>query len=202
MCWRSPQARPATDAAQSCGSPQAGLHPQVGLSLFAKRSQSRALAPPEAVSVDTTIEPVAYDIRDKPLPMGEAAGIFAPWRLSRVEIPGAAEHPDTLVETLAMASVLPPVPTYRPSLPRTTFAALSDAQIETILLAGSAFERDLASRYLPNEAGDALREDADGHVYRQGFFIGDGTGVGKGREAAACLMDQWCRGNRRHVWIS
>jgi hypothetical protein len=171
-------------------------------SLFAKRSQSRALAPPEAVSVDTTIEPVAYDIRDKPLPMGEAAGIFAPWRLSRVEIPGAAEHPDMLVETLAMASVLPPVPTYRPSLPRTAFAALSDAQIETILLAGSAFERDLASRYLPNEAGDALREDADGHVYRQGFFVGDGTGVGKGREAAACLMDQWCRGNRRHVWIS
>jgi len=141
-------------------------------------------------------------VRDQPLPVGEAAGIFAPWRLSRIEIRGAASHPDDLVETLAMSSVLPPVPTYQPSLPDAAFKALSDAQLETILLAGSAFERDLPSRYLPNEAGDQLVEDAAGHVYRQGFFVGDGTGVGKGREAAACLMDQWCRGNRRHVWIS
>jgi len=55
--------------------------------------------------------------------------------------------------------------------------------------------------YLPDKAGDQRIENAAGHSYRQGFFIGDGTGVGKGREAAACIMDQWCRGRHRHAWI-
>ncbi|EKU73315.1 MULTISPECIES: strawberry notch family protein [Sphingomonadales] len=171
-------------------------------SMFARETAPRPLTPPVVAAVETTPKPVEFIVREKPLPMGETAGIFAPWRLSRIEIPSAAEHPDELVETLAMASVLPPVPSYRPELPPGTFKALSSAQLETILLAGSAFERDLPGRYMPNEAGDQLFENEDGHVYRQGFFVGDGTGVGKGREAAACLMDQWCRGNRRHVWIS
>jgi len=175
---------------------------RLAFSMFAKASAARPLAPPAVASINSAAQPVDYIVRDQPLPMGETAGIFAPWRLSRIEIPGAAEHPDELVETLAMASVLPPVPSYRLALPPGTFAALSSAQLETVLLAGSAFERYLPGRYLPNEAGDQLFEKEGGHVYRQGFFVGDGTGVGKGREAAACLMDQWCRGNRRHVWIS
>lgn len=171
-------------------------------SLFGGVKPMPRIAPPERETVDTEAKPVDYVLRDEPLPMGEAAGIFAPWRLARVDITGATPHPDMLVETLAMASVLPPAPTYRPSLPPATFAALSDAQLETLMLATSAFDRDLPGRYQTNEAGDVLHENDQGHVYRQGFFIGDGTGVGKGREAAACIMDQWCRGNRRHVWIS
>src|SRR3546814_10205092 len=35
-----------------------------------------------------------------------------------------------------------------------------------------------------------------------GFFIGDGTGVGKGREGAAIIRDQWNCGNQRAIWIS
>jgi hypothetical protein len=38
--------------------------------------------------------------------------------------------------------------------------------------------------------------------YRRGFFLGDGTGAGKGRQLASILMDQWLRGLRRHLWIS
>jgi hypothetical protein len=48
----------------------------------------------------------------------------------------------------------------------------------------------------------ALKEDPDGQLYRTGFFLGDGTGAGKGRQAAACILDQWLKGNRRHIWIS
>lgn len=171
-------------------------------SLFAKSTRPRTIAPPEAKTIDGAVEPVVYHVRDEPLMMGEPAGIFAPWRLARIHIPGAAEHPDMLVETLAMASVLPPEPAYQPVLPRHSVAALSDAQLETVIHAGDAFERDLPGVYLPNKAGDDLLENEAGFTYRQGFFVGDGTGVGKGREAACCLMDQWCKGRRRHVWIS
>ena len=164
----------------------------------ARRLQAPIAAPP----IEQEVPLLSYRLRDTPRAVGEAVGIYAPWRLARIDIPGATPHPDDLVESLAMASVLPPPVGYRPRLPGRTVAALSDAQLETVILAGAAFGRDLPGRFLPNTAGDLLVEHADGHIYRMGFFIGDGTGVGKGREAAACIMDRWCRGDRRHVWIS
>src|SRR3546814_8396078 len=42
----------------------------------------------------------------------------------------------------------------------------------------------------------------DGRPYRTGFFLGDGTGAGKGRQVAAIILDQWLRGRRKHIWIS
>jgi hypothetical protein len=80
--------------------------------------------------------------------------------------------------------------------------ALSEAQLETIIYAGEAHARDLVGRFSANLAGDRLIEDGDGQFYRTGFFIADGTGVGKGREAAGIILDQWNRGNRRAIWIS
>ncbi|HBR46821.1 MAG TPA: hypothetical protein DEA80_18200, partial [Afipia sp.] len=38
--------------------------------------------------------------------------------------------------------------------------------------------------------------------FRRGFFIGDGTGVGKGRESASIVLDNWMQGRRKAVWIS
>ena len=35
-----------------------------------------------------------------------------------------------------------------------------------------------------------------------GFFIGDGAGVGKGRQIAGIVMDNYARGRRRAVWVS
>ena len=37
---------------------------------------------------------------------------------------------------------------------------------------------------------------------RRGFFIGDGAGIGKGRELAGIVAQQWARGVRKHLWIS
>lgn len=37
---------------------------------------------------------------------------------------------------------------------------------------------------------------------RAGFFIGDGAGVGKGRQIAGCIMDSYSRDRRKHVWFS
>ncbi|GAA0309261.1 strawberry notch family protein [Sphingomonas oligophenolica] len=148
------------------------------------------------------IAPLAYRVRDEIRPAGDASGIYAPWRLARIDIDGANPHPDALVESLAMASVPPPAPRYRPMLPDRTVRALSDAQLEVIIQAGDAFARDLPGRFRANDAGDRLIEDETGAAYRTGFYIGDGTGVGKGREAAGCIMDQWCQGRRKAVYLS
>jgi len=37
---------------------------------------------------------------------------------------------------------------------------------------------------------------------RRGFFIGDGTGVGKGREIAGIFLDNKQQGRTKHVWVS
>eukprot|EP00775_Hariotina_reticulata_P007699 gene7699-7898_t len=37
---------------------------------------------------------------------------------------------------------------------------------------------------------------------RAGFFIGDGAGVGKGRQISGVILDNYVRGRRRHVWLS
>ncbi|VEU39651.1 unnamed protein product [Pseudo-nitzschia multistriata] len=37
---------------------------------------------------------------------------------------------------------------------------------------------------------------------RAGFFLGDGAGIGKGRQIGAILRDGFCRGRKRHVWLS
>ena len=47
-----------------------------------------------------------------------------------------------------------------------------------------------------------LELSEDGQAYRQGFFLGDGTGAGKGRQIAAVMMDRWLAGERRHIWIT
>ena len=85
-----------------------------------------------------------------------------------------------------MASVLPPDPTYTPNLPAAiiTEGSLSDAQLENIVYAGQAHEK-----FLPN--GE-----------RKGYFIGDGTGVGKGRQIAGIILDNLRQGRKRAVWIS
>jgi hypothetical protein len=79
---------------------------------------------------------------------------------------------------------------------------LSRAQLETLVHALDATSSDLPGRYRVPERGLELVPDAEGAIYRRGFFLGDGTGAGKGRQLASILMDQWLRGNRRHLWIS
>ena len=145
---------------------------------------------------------VDYDILDAHAPASEQIGIYVPWRLARMSIPGASSHPDQLVESVAMSSIAPPAPHYRPLLPPAAVAALSDAQLETVIYAGQAFGRDLPGRHLPNKAGTLLTPSEAGHPYRMGFMVGDGTGVGKGQQVAACILDRWSRGHRQAVWIS
>ena len=47
----------------------------------------------------------------------------------------------------------------------------------------------------PNDTENAAQ-------FRRGWFLGDGTGAGKGRQVAGILLDNWLKGRRRAVWVS
>lgn len=101
-----------------------------------------------------------------------------------------------------MASVLPPAPKYAPNLPKATIekGLVSIAQVEAVVYAGEAHEQMLTLTISENRAKE-LGTTA-GAALRRGFFIGDGTGVGKGREIAAIILDNLRRGRKKHVWVS
>ncbi len=103
-----------------------------------------------------------------------------------VTVKEAVKHPTRLVQSSAMAARELPEPSYTPDLPVDIIKTgkLSDAQIEGIVYAG--------------QAHDQMLDDGN----RKGFFIGDGTGVGKGREIAAIIRDNWNQGRKKSVWIT
>lgn len=145
-----------------------------------------------------------YQALEEPAPVPEQAGIYLPYRPSRVIMQDAPVHPTPLVESVAMGSVAAPVPKARPLLPANwqSDKLLSAAQCETLIYACEAFIRDLPGQFRPSQQGTTVELAEDGHCYRQGFFLGDGTGAGKGRQIAGVMMDRWLSGERRHVWIT
>ncbi|WP_434721282.1 strawberry notch-like NTP hydrolase domain-containing protein [Mesorhizobium sp. RIZ17] len=132
--------------------------------------------------------------------------IYEEYGLQTIRIPGSQAHPTKLVQSAAMASVAPPKPSYRPTLPGDILKSLSDAQLETVILAGEAHADFLAGSWSVDETFDIVKaapEEAEAAVrFRRGFFIGDGTGVGKGRQSASIVLDNWLQGRRKAVWIS
>ena len=96
-------------------------------------------------------------------PEATHAGVYEPWHPRTARIPGACEHPTPLVQSAAMAAVPHPVPAYRPMLPVriVTDELLSDAQLESVILAGQAHDRHLSALYRIGEGWETVARVAD-----------------------------------------
>jgi len=174
------------------------------------RAATRAVVTTAPSSVpDMPAVELAYETIDWTPPaerMGDS--IYEPYALQSVRIDGAQPHPTPLVQSAAMASVAPPRPSYRPHLPSqlVTLGILSNAQLESVIYAGEAHRGHLSGSWRVDETFDtitAAAEDAEGAVkFRRGWFLGDGTGAGKGRQVAAIILDNWLKGRRRALWLS
>eukprot|EP01051_Picozoa_sp_SAG22_P033319 SAG22_NODE_14538_length_372_cov_0.725275_1_plen_88_part_01 len=81
-------------------------------------------------------------------------------------------------------SIAPPDPTVKIGLPRQLIeeGRLSGLQLESIVYASMRHEIELPS-------GE-----------RSGFLLGDGAGIGKGRQIAGLCYENYIRGRRKTVW--
>lgn len=135
--------------------------------------------------------------------------VYARYAPQRLLVEAAQPHPTTLVESLAMASVAPPLPQVTQGdirLPGAviTEGLMSDAQLETVIMAETAFGCDLPGRFTQSEDHRLMRADdnPEASLYRKGYFLGDGTGCGKGRQVAGLILAGWGAGRRKAAWIS
>ncbi|MEP2682306.1 MULTISPECIES: strawberry notch-like NTP hydrolase domain-containing protein [Alphaproteobacteria] len=157
------------------------------------------------------VRPLSFTSLQTPRNNMPISDIYARYRPQRIEIADAQEHPTPLVESIAMASVAPPMPsnTGRDDLrlPARLIEEgdLSEAQLETIVMAHDAHGRDLPGRFTIDDDQTKLTradDDPDARAYRLGYFLGDGTGCGKGRECAGLILVNWLAGRRKAIWVS
>ncbi|KAG2496515.1 hypothetical protein HYH03_005339 [Edaphochlamys debaryana] len=125
----------------------------------------------------------AQDAAEAEDELGAAEDIYEQYTPAKVT--EGLPHPDPIVETASLASVAPPDITYQHHLQdNVAGGSLSNAQLETVLYAFQRFQQQL-----PDGA-------------RAGFFMGDGAGVGKGRQIAAIIKEYWATGGRKVLWVS
>ncbi|PIK62947.1 hypothetical protein BSL78_00074 [Apostichopus japonicus] len=116
-----------------------------------------------------------------------SAEVFSSYK-ARVIIPGAIIHPGDIVEASSLAAVPLPRPTYNlaASIP---CELIEGGKLSSLQLEGILFACQRHQTILPNES-------------RAGFFIGDAAGVGKGRQIAGIILDNFGRGRMKHIWFS
>lgn len=146
-------------------------------------------------------QPVVLNRVEQPSEMNEEIGkiaqegleekmsdeVFSNYKHSEM-IPGCQPHPGDIVEAGSLSAISLPPATYNLAdvLPTelVTAGTLSSLQLEGIVYACQRHQQILPSGS------------------RAGFFIGDGAGVGKGRQIAGIILDNFGRGRTKHIWFS
>jgi hypothetical protein len=185
---------------------------QTSVDLFAHAGVAAVLGTSNTVAV-----PLRYT-EQKPRPQELTPGLFEPYRVQRLNIPGARRHPHPLVESTCLASVRPPMPKYRPLLEPMLISSgdLSHEQLEQIVYAGEAHQHYFT--YLNRRHVDipTMRLGRDGTEFattkreeiveeitaRHGFYVPGGTGTGKGRIICGILTDNLNQGRTRAVYLT
>jgi predicted RNA methylase len=206
LAWieRDIPARPPV-ALPTISTPVAVTPPKSVRGYLARAASSRS---PASVAADPVGVALTYQTVDWTPADGAhlTEAIYEEYGLQSIGIPGAQAHPTKLVQSAAMASIAPPKPSYRPTLPANIRCLLSDAQLETVIYAGEAHSDYLAGSWMVDETFDLVKAapaDTPNTVrFRRGFMLGDGTGAGKGRQSAGVILDNWLQGRRKAVWIS
>ncbi|XP_069103404.1 protein strawberry notch homolog 1-like isoform X2 [Argopecten irradians] len=188
----SPQAGPSQgQGSYLMGQLQAPMHPilqQINAmnNLYAPVPVS--VAPGEGNLQMTGQQPADQEeIKDDGVQESVSAEVFSVYKYREI-IPGCCPHPGDIVEAGPLASLSPPDPVYplADSLPveMITSCKLSSLQLEGILYACQRHQT-----MLPNGQ-------------RAGFFIGDAAGVGKGRQIAGIILDNYARKRTKHIWFT
>ena len=175
--------------------------------------RSKASAASALHACEEVIGPLAYQTIKRQHSEGTAAraeqeSLYEPYQLETIHIENAVPHPTKLVQSAAMASVTLPPAHYRPHIPQRIVSEglLSDAQLESVIYAGQAHEHSLGGTWRVNESLDVLSpaapDDPRALRFRRGWFLGDGTGAGKGRQVAGIVLDNWTQGRRKALWVS
>eukprot|EP00277_Geminigera_cryophila_P001483 CAMPEP_0179412588 /NCGR_PEP_ID=MMETSP0799-20121207/4560_1 /TAXON_ID=46947 /ORGANISM="Geminigera cryophila, Strain CCMP2564" /LENGTH=461 /DNA_ID=CAMNT_0021184833 /DNA_START=177 /DNA_END=1560 /DNA_ORIENTATION=- len=98
-------------------------------------------------------------------------------------------HPSEIAEPKGLSAVNLPAPTYplRDSLDK--YSIIDSAKLSCLQLEGVQYACQRHQLILPGGT-------------RAGFFLGDGAGVGKGRQISGIIADNLARGRGQHVWLS
>ncbi len=201
-------AKPVNTAEWPCSSPSRPRPPFVPRPIAPRpvipQPGPIALARPGASSgSDLSLSPVAYAARISrqrgtgdsrtvdQAKRGDTDSVYVPYEVQSIAFKQSVPHPTALVESIAMAAVTPPVPTYQPVLPKRLLdaRALSDPQMETVVMAGEAHSAMLPGWFTVSDTLDvvtAATPVTDSAIqFRRGYFVGDGTGAGKGGRSPA-----------------
>ncbi len=154
------------------------------------QEQLRQISWGSAATLEDAWEALKHLVEPSPKPEDDpddsepSGNLFVPYVPAKVT--GGKPHPAVIVESASMAAVTPPDITYKPHLAPEIVreGRLSDIQLERLIYAGQRHEQRLP----------------DGS--RAGFFVGDGTGVGKGRVLAGIIADNWNQHRQRAIWLS
>lgn len=171
---------PATDHAESGGGDAGQLR---GVDQRRGDARSETVTAPASESATAPAKDYKAGTPKKKV---KDTGVYSDYVAPALPVKGLKAHPAVLVESSAMASVQAPKATYKPHLSRDAIdrGVWSGEQMVNIVYAGQAH-----AQTLPNGT-------------RKGYLIGDGTGVGKGRQIAGIIMDNLAQGRKRAVWIS